>query len=58
AQIILNFLYKLGILLIPKSSNLQRMKQNLQIFDFELEDEDTQKLIYLDQNKSFFGWYD
>ncbi|EDP8342295.1 aldo/keto reductase, partial [Campylobacter coli] len=51
AQIILNFLYKLGILLIPKSSNLQ-------IFDFELEDEDTQKLIYLDQNKSFFGWYD
>ncbi|HEF9496072.1 TPA: aldo/keto reductase [Campylobacter coli] len=41
AQIILNFLYKLGILLIPKSSNLQRMKQNLQIFDFELEDEDT-----------------
>ncbi|EAJ2260239.1 aldo/keto reductase, partial [Campylobacter coli] len=47
----LNFLYKLGILLIPKSSNLQ-------IFDFELEDEDTQKLIYLDQNKSFFGWYD
>ncbi|EAI9537124.1 aldo/keto reductase, partial [Campylobacter coli] len=48
----------LGILLIPKSSNLQRMKQNLQIFDFELEDEDTQKLIYLDQNKSFFGWYD
>ncbi|GAB0173039.1 aldo/keto reductase [Helicobacter trogontum] len=58
AQIILNFLYKRDILLIPKSSNLQKMKQNLQIFDFELENKDLQKLIDLDQNKSFFGWYE
>ncbi|EAH5435514.1 aldo/keto reductase [Campylobacter jejuni] len=58
AQIILNFLYKREILLIPKSSNIQRMQENLEIFDFDLEDEDRKKLENLDTNKSFFGWYE
>lgn len=58
AQIILNFFHRLGILLIPKSSNLQRMKENLEVFDFGLEDGDLQKLKNLDTGKSFFGWYE
>lgn len=58
AQIILRFLLQLDVLLIPKSSNIIRMQENMQIFDFDLDNEDIKKLKALDQNKSFFGWYE
>uniref|UniRef100_A0A1L8E0L1 Putative voltage-gated shaker-like k+ channel subunit beta/kcnab n=1 Tax=Nyssomyia neivai TaxID=330878 RepID=A0A1L8E0L1_9DIPT len=39
-QIILRFLVQLGTAPVPKSSNKQRMKDNIEIFDFELSPED------------------
>lgn len=45
-----NFLFKfqLGVVLIPKSSNKQRMKENIEIFDFELNPEEVAVLETFD----------
>ncbi len=58
AQIILRFLNEENIALIPKTSHKERMKENLNIFDFTLETEDKQALSKLDTNKSYFSWVD
>lgn len=43
-QIGLRFLIQQGIPVIPKSTNIARMKENIEIFDFTLSDEDMSKL--------------
>ena len=58
AQIILRFLNEENIALIPKTSHKERMKENLDIFDFTLETQDRENLRKLDQNKSYFSWVD
>lgn len=58
AQIILRFLNEENIALIPKTSRKERMKENLNIFDFTLETQDRENLRKLDQNKSYFSWVD
>ena len=40
AQIILRWNVQHGISTIPKSSNLLRIKENFDIFDFEISDDD------------------
>ena len=40
AQIILRWHVQRGVIPIPKSSNEERIKENLSIFDFELSNED------------------
>ncbi|XP_037031486.1 1,5-anhydro-D-fructose reductase-like [Bradysia coprophila] len=40
AQVVLRYLFQLGVVLIPKSSNKQRMKENIEIFDFELKEDE------------------
>lgn len=47
-----------GIVVIPKSLHKERMKQNLEIFDFELTDSEMEKLKSLDENKSMWAEYD
>ncbi|HEX2535247.1 MAG TPA: aldo/keto reductase [Chitinophagaceae bacterium] len=44
AQIVLRWNIQLGVSTIPKSSNLARLKENFDIFDFELSAEDMQLL--------------
>ncbi|RDU61656.1 aldo/keto reductase [Helicobacter sp. MIT 14-3879] len=56
AQVILRFLIQHGISTIPKSSKEQRMKENLNIFDFTLNAQDIQFLNSLDTNQSSFAW--
>jgi diketogulonate reductase-like aldo/keto reductase len=51
-QIILRWLNQRGIIALPKSSNEGRMRGNLDIFDFVLEDADVERISALDQNKS------
>ncbi|MBO8157693.1 MAG: aldo/keto reductase [Bacillaceae bacterium] len=51
AQIILRWDYQHGVITIPKSSNPDRQKQNADIFDFELTDEEMNKINGLNQNK-------
>ena len=40
AQICLRFLHQKGIILIPKSGSLEHMKENMDIYNFELSTED------------------
>lgn len=54
AQVVLRWLVQRGIVVIPKSVNKNRIVENFDIFDFELKDEDMQKISTLDTNKSLF----
>lgn len=57
AQVVLRYLIQNGIAVIPKSVHRERMKQNLDIFDFELTAEDIEQINSLNGNRSLFGWY-
>jgi len=47
AQVVLRWEIQLGVLPIPKSSHAGRQKENLGIFDFELSDEEMDKINQL-----------
>ena len=47
AQVILRFQLERGVILIPKSHNEQRQKENLDIFDFELTENDKEVIYQL-----------
>lgn len=50
AQILLKYQVQRGNITIPKSVNKERMKQNLEIFDFEMSDDDINVLNSFDRN--------
>ena len=54
AQIALRFLTQEGIIAIPKSVKKERMEQNFNIFDFELTNDELEKIRELDTGKSLF----
>ena len=59
AQTALRFLIQSGVVVIPKSTHKERMKENLNVFDFVLTDEEMQKIEALDGGESlFFSHYD
>lgn len=58
AQIALKYLLSRNMIIIPKSANLERLKQNIDLFDFELNKEDIEKIETLENGISLFGWYD
>ncbi|MFE7061662.1 aldo/keto reductase [Sutcliffiella sp. NPDC057660] len=51
AQIILRWDLQNGVVTIPKSVKEHRIKENADIFDFEITDEDMQKIHALNENK-------
>lgn len=57
AQIALRFLYQLGIPSLPKSTQLDHMRENKDIFDFVLSDDEMQAIAALDEDRSLFGWW-
>lgn len=58
AQVALRQHIQRGIVVIPKSVHKERMKQNLDIFDFELTTDEMEQLKALDENKSMWAEYD
>ena len=54
AQVALRWLTQRGVIIIPKSVHVERMEQNLNIFDFTLSDEDMAEIAKLDTGKSLF----
>jgi len=52
AQVVLRWHMKLGLVAIPKSSNPERMRQNIDIFDFQLGEAETGELSALDRGES------
>ena len=57
AQIALKYLVQKNIIVIPKSSKIERLRENINISDFTLSDEEMQKIGMLDKGKSLFNWY-
>ncbi|WP_394909165.1 aldo/keto reductase [uncultured Helicobacter sp.] len=54
AQVILRWLLERGIPVIPKSVRKEKMRENVNIFDFNLDSNDMAKIACLEQNKSYF----
>jgi len=56
-QVGLRFLYQQDIVIIPKSTHIERMRENLDILDFVLTSKEMAELQALDMNRSLFGWW-
>ena len=54
AQIVLRWLTQRGVVAIPKSVKKERIKENFNIFDFELNIDDMESITTLDMKKSSF----
>lgn len=54
AQVALRWLNQRGVIIIPKSVHVERMRQNLDIFDFTITDDDMAAISRLDTGKSLF----
>ena len=54
AQVMLRWHIQRGIAVIPKSTHIERMRENLEVFDFALTREDMAAVAALDQRQSSF----
>ncbi|KAK7291333.1 hypothetical protein RIF29_06390 [Crotalaria pallida] len=55
AKVALRWIIQQGVTPIVKSFNKERMKENLQIFDFELSEDDVEKTKQIPQHRAFRG---
>lgn len=59
AQVALHYLIQRGVIVIPKSVRIERMRQNMDVFDFALAEDDMAAIAAMDGGKSlFFSHYD
>ena len=54
AQVILSWLIQRGVIIACKSTHLERIQQNFEVFDFELTNEDMETIKGLDTGDSLF----
>ena len=54
AQIMLRWNIQRGVAVIPKSTHIERMEENFNVFDFVLSEEDMKTIATLDKNDSSF----
>lgn len=54
AQVILRWLIQRGVVALAKSTHVERMEENFNIFDFKLSEEDMETIKNLDTGKSLF----
>ena len=54
AQVALRWLIQRDVIIIPKSVHIERMQQNMDIFDFELSQDDMDAIAALDTKESLF----
>lgn len=54
AQVALRWLIQRGVIIIPKSTHVERMEQNLNIYDFDLTDAEMRQIDGLDTGHSLF----
>lgn len=53
AQVLLRWATQRGVAVIPKSNNVNRLKQNLEVTDFDLKDEEIRAISALDKGLRF-----
>lgn len=54
AQVILRWHIQRGVIVIPKSTHIERMKENIDVFDFTLTEDEMNEISKLDKAKSSF----
>lgn len=54
AQVVLRWLIQRGVVALAKSTHIERMQENFEIFDFELSHEDMETIKTLDTGNSLF----
>ena len=54
AQVVLRWLTQRNVVVIPKSVRPERMRENTDIFDFDLTDDEMAHIAALDTGKSLF----
>ena len=54
AQVILRWLIERNVIVIPKTTRIERMRENFAVFDFALSADDKAKIATLDTNKTLF----
>lgn len=54
AQVMLRWLIQRGVLVACKSTHIERMQENINVFDFELTEEDMNSIKTLDTSNSLF----
>lgn len=55
AQVLLRFLMQSGVIVIPKSVHADRIRQNFDVFDFQLTEEEMERLRSLDKAQPVGG---
>ncbi len=53
AQVVLRWAVQRGISIVPKTTNVDRLKENIALFDFELTDDEMAKISGLDRHRRF-----
>ena len=54
AQVILRWHIQRVVVVIPKSTHMERMEENFNVFDFSLSNDDMELITSLDKKKSVF----
>ena len=54
-QVCLRWAYEQGVIVVVKSFNKQRMKENLEIFNWELSYEESNKICEIPQSRGCLG---
>jgi 2,5-diketo-D-gluconate reductase A len=54
AQVVLRWLIQRGVLVVQKSVRPERMRENIEVFDFELTDDEMARIAAMDRGESLF----
>jgi 2,5-diketo-D-gluconate reductase A len=54
AQVVLRWLIQRGVVVVQKSVRAKRMRENINVFDFELSDDEMSRIAGLDRGESLF----
>ena len=57
AQVALRYLTQQSIIVIPKSTHIERMKENFESLEFDLTADEMREIEQLEIGKSLFGWW-
>ena len=57
AGVALRFLLQQEIIVIPKSTHVERMKENFEALNFDLDTDEIRQIEQLEIGKSLFGWW-